>query len=149
MTTWVCNMSSLFPALVFIWHTLHTYIFFSEQWKIENASSFKEFQSEFYNSKTFTISYIFKNVLEFTFAIAYNVWLWILSGKTFFKCNASELVCERVHYQACQHEDNLYNCVVPHVHFYSYIMISVLCLITLYILANFYTLLWISFSGLR
>eukprot|EP00093_Oithona_nana_P014752 14752.XXX_545799_545257_1 [CDS] Oithona nana genome sequencing. len=75
-----------------------------EQFQIENASSYKEFQSEFYNSKTFTISYIFKNVLEFTFAIAYNVWLWILSGKTFFKCNASQLVCERVHYQTCQHE---------------------------------------------
>ena len=120
-----------------------------EQWSIENASAYKEFQSEFNNSKTFTLSYIFKNVLEFTFAIAYNVWLWILSEKTFVKCSASELVCERVHYQACAYEEKVYNCVVPHVHFYSYIMIIVLGLITAYILANFYTLLWISFKGLR
>lgn len=146
MTTWVGILATFFILCLVL---NFSFLYFSEQFQIENASSYKEFQSEFYNSKTFTISYIFKNVLEFTFAIAYNVWLWILSGKTFFKCNASQLVCERVHYQTCQHEDNLYNCVTPHVNFYSYIMISVLCLITLYILANFYTLLWISFTGLR
>ena len=67
---------------------------FAEQWSIENASSYKEFQSEFTNSKVFTVSYITKNIIEFSFALAYNALLWVLSSQTIFKCSATQLSCE-------------------------------------------------------
>ena len=54
-----------------------------------------------------------------------------------------------MHFQTCAHEDSFYQCVVPHVNFYAWIMVLVLALVCLYILANVYTLLWIAIKWLR